>query len=75
MGTLVPCPFLGGGWDLVWWVPPPPPTRHGTSGVGMSTPTPPKHGIQRDTVGKRAARILLECFLVHLSVCAGIEGG
>ena len=64
-----PMSLFGGGWDLVWWVPPSPhPPRHGTSWVGMSTPTPPKHGIQCDTVGKRAIRILLECFLVHLYV-------
>ena len=26
--------------------------------------TPPRHGIQRDRVGKRAVRVLLECLLV-----------
>ena len=39
--------------------------RHGTSGPqrgGYSPPT--QHRIQRDTIGKRAVCILLECFLV-----------
>ena len=42
----------GLGWDFRIMVTPP--SRHGTS------------GIQRDTFGKRAVRILLECFLVGL---------
>ena len=29
--------------------------------------TPPRHGIQCDMVGKRAVRILLECFLVFVT--------
>ena len=33
-------------------------------GVSMSGWVSPGHGTQRDTVGKRAVRILLECFLV-----------
>ena len=39
-------------------------------GVGTHpSPLPPGHGIQRDTVGKWAVRILLECFLiVHIIV-------
>ena len=67
-GMLSVCVYLlyqvlsGGGL----YSPPPP---HGTWGGCMSrgvlTQPPDKGpGIQRDTVGKRAVRILLECFLV-----------
>ena len=77
--SLVPCPFqlvgVSGtrsllevspeGWVCLGWA---------CQGVGMSflggmsrggvDTLSPWHGIQRDTVGKRAVRILLECFLV-----------
>ena len=49
----------GGGYVKRGWVLTFP--GHGTSGSGYS---PQGHGIQRDTVGKRAVRILLECFLM-----------
>ena len=35
-----------------------------THPLGEFPPPPPIHGILRDTVNKRAVRILLECFLV-----------